>query len=178
MNHFFDIGANVGQTFTDYLTKTDKYDGWTIWCFEPSPRHLPPLMSEVKKWSDRYKIIVCPFGVWSHTDILSFYQKDDPRGDSFESYLASDHVTNNIEGEYQLLCPVMGINELLKSVDEVEVKLDCEGAEYPVLEALIGSPYLSKIKALYVEFHTIGTAHREPSDIIASFPIPIIPWTF
>ena len=37
-HHFFDIGANIGQTFDDFLTKTTAFDGWDVWCFEPSPR--------------------------------------------------------------------------------------------------------------------------------------------
>ena len=115
MNHFFDIGANVGQTFDDYLCKTNKYDGYTVWCFEPSPRHVPALMNKAVENSKRYTINVCPFGLRGRITVSKFYQKDDPRGDSFESYLASDHETKNMEYGYAIYSPAIGIADFIKS---------------------------------------------------------------
>lgn len=178
--NFFDIGANRGQTFEDFLTKTTKYDGWTIWCFEPSPRHLPQLMENVKQYRDRYKIIICPFGVGAESQFKTFYQKDDPRGDSFHRYLASDHETVNLDLGYELMCPVVGIWEVLELADPVEIKIDAEGSEYQILPMLRRSPLLSRVTALYVEFHDVGQPKELAQELIDAFQdtVPIQPWTF
>ena len=47
--HFFDVGANVGQTFDDYLTKQPRFDGCHVWCFEPSPRHFVALCRKSRR---------------------------------------------------------------------------------------------------------------------------------
>lgn len=177
--NFFDIGANIGQTFEDFLTKTTKYDGWTIWCFEPSPRHLPQLMENVKQFRDRYKIIICPFGVGAESEFKTFYQKDDPRGDSFHHYLASDHETVNLDLGYELMCPVIGIADLLAMVDQVEIKIDAEGAEYEILGKMLNCN-LRNVHALYVEFHDVGQPKELAQELIDAFQntLPIQPWTF
>lgn len=182
MNHFLDIGANTGQTFDEFLSKDPKYDGWTVWCFEPSPRHLPELMKTAERYRDRYHINICPFGVWSNDGYGLFRQKDDPRGDSFFPELATDHVVNNLDTGYQMIVPQSGIGAILRNYpddDIVVVKLDCEGAEYPILEALLKSPELRKVNELYVEFHNVGQPEGTAQGLIDAFAnlCPIKPWT-
>jgi FkbM family methyltransferase len=165
MKHFFDVGANIGQTFDDYLLKHPAWLGGEIWCFEPSPRHLPALMAKAASMADQFRVHVCPFGLRGDSGVRSFFQKDDPRGDSFESYLASDHLTQNMETGYTLHGVSIGIDVavcgLTKPGDEVTLKLDCEGSEYSILTALLNQPAtLERISAILVEFHTIKTNER------------------
>lgn len=160
--HFFDVGANVGQTFDDYLLKSDYCNGADVWCFEPSPRHLPGLIERVSRADvrDRFKIHVCPFGLRGGNGIETFFQKDDPRGDSFEHYLASDHLTKNIPTGYALHQFACGVRLMIlghtKPGDEIVLKLDCEGSEYNLLNALANQPdALERISRILVEFHFI-----------------------
>ena len=160
MKHFLDVGANIGQTFDDFLTKTTEWDGATVWCFEPSPRHVPALMEKAKELSARYKINICPFGLADCTTMATFFQKDDARGDSFAQILYSDHVTENLETGYQLSLLVLSITDFLnaqtKPEDEVTIKLDCEGSEYGILSDLFinGAKLAPRIKKIYLELHT------------------------
>ena len=160
MKHFLDVGANIGQTFDDFLTQTTDWDGATIWCFEPSPRHVPPLMDKAKTLSTRYKINICPFGLADCTTIMPFYQKDDARGDSFAQILYSDHVTENLEAGYHLSLLVLSVTDFLnfqtKPEDEVTIKLDCEGSEYGILSDLFvnGQKLAPRIRKIYLELHT------------------------
>lgn len=180
MIQFLDCGANVGQTFTDFLCHNKRYDGCSVWCFEPSPRHVPELMQTANQFRMRYDIRICPFGITGETGVQEFYEKDDPRGDSFESHLASDHLTVNLNNGYRIMAPTISIWRIFGMINEedrISIKLDVEGSEYGILESM-KTMDLSQVDELFVEWHTIGSSHREPREIIDSFPIPILPWNF
>lgn len=162
--HFLDIGANIGQTFTDYLRQNRQFDGCEVWCFEPSPRHVPALMQTAQMWQHSYKIHICPFGLRGHNEITRFYMKDDPRGDSFAVNLASDHKTENLQTGYILEGYAHGLVEFLvdktQPGDKVVIKIDAEGSEYSILTELAcqlqGDPeMLARIDRIMVEWHTI-----------------------
>jgi FkbM family methyltransferase len=186
MNHFLDVGANIGQTFKDYLNPRAEYDGWNVWCFEPSPRHIHALMDEAKHQSSRYTIHVCPFGVRGYSGILPFYTKDDPRGDSFEENLASDHQTNNLNEGYSLHAVSYGIASVIlsasKTGDQVVLKLDCEGSEYDILAALLHrQESLKRVSRILVEWHKIDNPIRSSEELIEDFikaGKPLEAWMF
>jgi FkbM family methyltransferase len=92
--HFFDVGANNGQTFQDYLAPGSHYDGWKVWCFEPSPRHWEQLIKTVNEYKTRFQIVLCPFGLSDTTDMAPFYEKGDPRGDSFQQQFVVPNQTS------------------------------------------------------------------------------------
>lgn len=160
VKHFFDVGANIGQTFKDYLNPSTEFDGWDVWCFEPSPRHLPELMAECKRQSahGRYKIHVCPFGLAFDSASSVFYQKDDPRGDSFAIDLESDHKPLNEDHGYSLHCATLSVAEFILQntmpEDKILLKVDAEGSEYALLTDLLSSPIsCSRISEILVEWH-------------------------
>ena len=177
--HFFDIGANVGQTFDQFLSQTTEYDGWTIWCFEPSPRHFAQLLENCARYRDRYIINICPFGIGEYSKLLRFYEKDDPMGDSFEERLWNDHEPKNINNGYTVIAHALSIqeviDELIPEEDSVIVKLDVEGSEYGILESLaLDTP--KQIKKLLVEWHNIGSPHDTPENLVARQHVPVEGW--
>lgn len=194
MKHFFDVGANVGQTFDDYLFKDSAYNGWNIWCFEPSPRNLAPLL---KKASDlavtgKYNVTICPFGLWDKTGTFSFYEKDikywcgeyigkeNGQGDSF----IKDWVINN-KAPYQVIASAVDVNNFIINNtvedDTIHIKLDCEGAEYNILQKLLEAPLvLKRIKLLLIEWHDIGKNHEKQQLLETYFKlnIPVAEWKY
>ncbi|MDE1170863.1 MAG: FkbM family methyltransferase [Verrucomicrobium sp.] len=159
-NHFFDVGANVGQTFDDFLLNHPQFDGWDIWCFEPSPRHVPALIEKARALTSRYRIHICPFGLRGRSGPQTFFQKDDERGDSFESYLASDHETVNLDTGYLLHSAAYEAGQFILQHtapdDKIWLKLDCEGSEFDLLSTLIGNTEaLARVDQILVEWHTI-----------------------
>jgi FkbM family methyltransferase len=162
MNHFFDIGANAGQTFDNFLVKTEEYDGWTVWCFEPSPRHFTSLLETVRRYRTRYQIIICPFAVTEQSGFFTLYEKVDSQGDS----LIEDFIVENATSGYTLSVLGASLSALLlhhiADSDKVVLKLDCEGAEYGILENLLAYPeVLPKISRLLVEWHAKAGEHAE-----------------
>jgi FkbM family methyltransferase len=188
MNHFFDVGANIGQTFDDFLVKQTAFDGWCIWCFEPSPRHVPALMEKAASVSSRYRVFVCPFGLRGNGAVMNFFQKDDARGDSFESFLASDHLTQNLRPGFELCVYAAGITDMIlgatKPGDKIVLKLDCEGSEYDLLGALIrNAQALERVARILVEWHTIrpGGSLEQQNDLIRQYSAigkPLEQWMF
>lgn len=163
MNHFFDVGANIGQTFTDYLVGNKNHDGWKIWCFEPSVRHLPQLVAQIEAVKTRYSVVLCPFGISGESTTAQFYPKIDPRGDSFEQYLYCNPPTPvvNLSAGYELVFPMVSLPEFIlrhtAPGDVIELKLDCEGGEFTALPALLNYPEaLNRISTFFVEFHHNG----------------------
>jgi hypothetical protein len=108
----------------------------------------------------RYWVHVCPFGIRGESGSLAFHQKDDPRGDSFEPYLASDHLTANMRTSYDLRVFSAGIEDAVYAftlpADKIVLKLDCEGSEFSILEKLLRAPSaLQRMTEIHVEFHHI-----------------------
>ena len=157
MNHFFDVGANIGQTFDQYLCGNKNHDGWK------SVRHLPALVARIEQVKTRYSVVLCPFGIGGENTTAQFYPKADPRGDSFEQYLYCNPPTPvvNLTAGYELVFPMVSLPEFIlrhtSPEDNIELKLDCEGGEFTALPALLNYPEaLKRISTFFVEFHHNG----------------------
>jgi FkbM family methyltransferase len=153
MNYFFDIGSNIGQTFYWYLNGTKEFDGWTVFCFEPSPRNFNKLLKAIDVYKNRYNIIVCPFGLSDGTGVSEFFLKTDPAGDSYNK----DWVIND-PNQLPVLSPtieaVSFIKQYTKENDNIVLKLDCEGYEYNILYNLLNKAHLIKrCSKIMVEWH-------------------------
>jgi FkbM family methyltransferase len=183
MTHFLDIGAHVGNTFDRFLCKITEFDGATIWAFEPSPRHLPGLMATAERYSKRFQIKICPFGLWNGSALLRFWEKDDSQGDSFCSEL---NQTQNLAAGYELMIPVVSITEFIRTHippdDSITIKLDAEGAEYAILDDLKESHQLSQINKIMLEWHTCPQMQRydaqQLTSIFQQLGCPLTRWMF
>lgn len=165
MKHFLDVGANTGQTFGDFLLSRGEFDGATVWCFEPSPRHVQALMARVAEVRQRYAAVeVCAYGLGATTGEAVFYLKDDPRGDSFWAWTRTDHEPRNV-ATIRTAC--IGIVPWLQAhtapADDVTLKLDCEGAEHGIMLALLNGPAdaLGRVREVLVEWHEVQGRERE-----------------
>lgn len=162
MIHFLDIGANAGQTFDTYLRHHAELFGSTVYCFEPSPRHLATLMTTVEGYSDRFNIVVCPFGLGAENRVLRLHEKEDPMGDSFwlEFTNGLNQVIKDRYAPYRVYSSVMSISSFLLNQipkgEEVIIKIDAECAEYEMLDDLMAhKEALEHVSKLMVEFHFI-----------------------
>ena len=157
MKHFFDIGANVGQTF-DYLETLDRdFSDYKFWLFEPSPRHLSGLIKKCE--SVKYDVTVCPFGVGGATQHKIFFEKDDVLGDSFHDWHASDHEPANRTDTYRVVSSIIGIQEAIAKFtdfdDDIILDIDAEGSEHEILPALMNSTVFWRVREIWVEWHRI-----------------------
>ncbi len=186
-SHFFDVGANIGQTFDQFLCATNIYDGWTVWCFEPSPRHHAALLTKSQQMRDRFVVKVCPFGLSDRSAIVRFFEKDDALGDSFEERLAGMRSTSNLSNGYEIMAPVFSVCDFIKHMtndnDVIHMKIDAEGAEYAILSDLSRAELRYPIKKLWVEFHDCDSEnkYRSREELQNQFKesgLPIEEWLF
>lgn len=180
--HFFDIGGNIGQTFDWLATLDDDYRDHVIWVFEPSPRHFAKLIEKCKSVSNKYEIKLCPFGIGGKNSTLKFYEKDDDKGDSFKSWLASDHEVTNIDNGYEVVASMISLPEFIlqntASNDSIVLDIDTEGSEYEILDALLNNKEaLSRVKLIITEFHFIEEKEktRSKSDLVKGFEAAGVP---
>ena len=164
---FFDIGANTGTTFDWLATQPHDYRDHTFYLFEPSPRHFAALLSRCEvKAKLGYSIRVCPFGLAGSTGIFPLWEKDDPQGDSFYGWTASDHTPKNISTGYDVVAAGVALAEAIRVItspqDSVVLDIDAEGAEYDMLWDLARSRVLKRVTRIMVEFHHIPG--RNPSE--------------
>lgn len=157
MRYFYDIGANQGQTFDWYLLK-GKFSDCHVVCFEPSPRHLQILLNKMRSLQGKFAAMtLVPVGLYDYNGIAEFFQKNTHMSDS----LFFDHVNKhvkNIPPAVKLEVPVMRLTDFIsshtKDGDEVLLKIDAEGAEFAILEDLLGSPEaMARVKSCLVEWH-------------------------
>ncbi len=191
MNHFFDIGANIGSTFDNYLLKTNDYDGWHIWCFEPSPRNISELRercSDIIHSDHNYKITICPFALAAKTQWRKLYEKSTSEGDSlFETtFVGDEEVINQPTLALDIVCTTVNVVDfMLLAIPEggkAVLKIDCEGAEYEIMGAIMASPpAISRIERVLIEYHGL---ERHETDLrlrlskeFLRLNIPVSEWT-
>ena len=164
MNHFFDIGANVGQTFDWLRTKPEgqRYEDHQFWMFEPSPRHLPVLMEHcaIERLTRKPGITVCPFGLAGGTGAGFIFEKDDRLGDSFHEQVETDHKTENIGVPRGIMAACVALPDIIAAVtkpdDKLVLDIDAEGSEYEMLTALVMAPVMfRRVVEVFVEWHVI-----------------------
>lgn len=155
MKYFFDVGANVGQTFTEFLMKDPTWADYHVVCIEPSPRFWPALITTAERYGHHFRgVTVITAAITAGGQGLApFYQKTQPLADSLD-----ESFRTNLSLGYDLLVPTLGLMHTISSVaknrdDEVVIKLDVEGAEYPILSALLPSVTSSVVKRIFVEWH-------------------------
>jgi FkbM family methyltransferase len=164
MLHFLDVGANEGQTFDCYLSSHPEYDGCHVWCIEPSPRVMLPLLQKAYQLREKYQIHVCPFGLRAFSGLVPFYMMaTGSPADSFEVT-----VGPVMQCGYSIDTYAVGLREFLRYVlkphDTAVLKLDCEGSEYELLTCLLDSTSLSYVTKIMVEFHQVKLISSMPGE--------------
>jgi FkbM family methyltransferase len=163
VKYFFDVGANVGQTFPDYLMKHPAWRDYHVVCIEPSPRHWPKLLDAADRYAQHFQGVTVITAAISgnRPGLVPFYQKTQPLADSLDQTFRT-----NLSAGYELLVPTLGLMQTVLSVakehgDEVVIKLDVEGAEYGILSDLLPCVTSSLIKRIFVEWHDPATVNYE-----------------
>jgi FkbM family methyltransferase len=180
MNHFLDIGANVGNTFDMYLLKTNEYDGYHIWCFEPSPRHISALRQrcrEIMSHNDHnFTITVCPFALSDYTGYAQVYETVDTLGDSLNE--------TSMDRPIELMCGVVSARDFIMSeippLDKMVVKIDVEGSELKIVDSILlcGERVKTQIDKVLIEFHACTQPFQDEITLkIKQENIPVVWWT-
>lgn len=154
MKHFIDLGAYTGDTvreFQNWVQLIDKPENWTVHSFEPNP-NLHDQMIRVSR--DYNNVIFDNSAAWIADGFIEFAadQSDTPMG---STVMQGKHAIWDISPRMRVKC--FDFSQWLKKTfnenDHVIVKMDIEGAEFPVLEKMIKDHSITIPKLLLVEFH-------------------------
>jgi FkbM family methyltransferase len=153
-----DGGAHIGETVLAFeKSKLFAKHPWQVVSFEPNP----VLVSQIPK---RPYLTVLNQAIW-HTDgIIDFqFSPQDTLGGSAMATVVPAPDMKSIK------VPAVDLGRWLlqnyRGEDVVYLKLDIEGAEYPVLHKMLRDGSMTYVDKLYVEFHGVqqANAQKKPS---------------
>lgn len=144
-----DCGANVGL-FTERMAAT----GATVFAFEPDPWTYRQLDAKFRR---KTNVIVRNEAVGVCDGIINFYRDADFELNPNAHSLSSSVIERSDRKQVALEVPVINfINFLSKIPDPIKViKMDIEGAEVELLEALLQSDQAKKLRSVFVETHEL-----------------------
>lgn len=166
---FVDGGANLGQGFTFFASYYPpgkvEYD-----IFEPNPNCLGRLRQVVAGFSPD-TVRVHPVALSTQDGETRLYGITESEGGRLSTGASINRHQHSVfydaNPEHAITVPTIDFCAFLKSrhqrYETIIVKLDIEGAENDVLEALIEQNGLAYIDTLYIEFHAFllkGTGRR------------------
>ena len=156
MKVFIDCGAFDGRSVRNFRKLYKDSGDFKIYCFEPD---TPDLIKEEgvevinKAVSDRY------------CKTLLFI------GDPQSSSLYSLKTTGNVDPANYKIVKCIDLSSWIKSnfkpTDTIILKLNVEGAEYPILKKLAADGILDWFNQLYVNWHwnKIGMSKKEHDEV-------------
>jgi FkbM family methyltransferase len=143
--------AGVGEDTGFELALIRRF-GCDIWALDPTPRAAQHAQ-RIAREEPSYHFM--PVGLWHEDRLMRFYEASDPE-DVSHSALNLQRTTRYFEARCRPLDVLMNA----AGHDRIDLlKMDIEGAEYPVIGHLLHAGVLPKI--LLVEFH-----HREPGRLL------------
>lgn len=154
---FLDCGSNCGQGFEHFNSiYGDEYE---YHMFEANPNCQEFL---IEKYGDRKNIIINKKAVFNKDGEMKFhwattvptsvggsliYEHNDKYHDPNDKNFYTEISVETVDiGRY--------IDELYENGSEIILKLDVESSEYDILESLIETKTIHKLKTIYCEFHT------------------------
>lgn len=151
---FLDVGAHEGQTLEEVTKPSYSFD--RIIAFEPMPA--------------QYAHLVARFGAMSAVELLNYGLADATSArpiygtnDQMEASIYA--AKNDVDATVVTWCQILEASEFFRrhitGDDTVIVKLNCEGAEVPILNNLIDTGEIHKIANVMVDFDIRKVVGRE-----------------
>jgi FkbM family methyltransferase len=152
MRVFLDVGAHVGETLQQALDP--RYGFARVVCFEPVEACWPAL----ERLADD-RVEICRFGLWKETCRRPMYGA----GSQGASLFPDSGGTGGTE-VVELVRASEWFENHLTGRDEVYLKLNVEGSEADILDDLMQSGEIAKVRSALVDFDVRkmpSLAHRE-----------------
>lgn len=141
-----DAGAHVGEFARTIHTKY----GCRVMCFEPVKRFY----DELKKNTEGLHIMILPIGIGATTRTESF---------SIKGVMSGPYADNPERETVDLIA----VADIVNSAEEIALmKLNVEGGEYEVMEAILDSGMAPRVKNFQIQFHSVIPDCRERRDRI------------
>lgn len=143
MNVFLDLGTHYGEGLAKFVTRLGITREWQVHAYEPNPTIHQPAMPS---WVNLHREAI------SVANGTAKFQRYGARGDSGGSSLILDFGDKFGEPVEVTTVDILDVLQPFSN-DDIYIKLDIEGAEYVVLDRMLSSPVLNRIRLLSVEWH-------------------------
>jgi FkbM family methyltransferase len=151
-----DCGSNTCRVLAERIRRGSETE---FFAFEPQPE-LASCVDDVRRRYPKLPIHFSAKAVWVHDGMENLYRAT-AWGPNYRggSTLLQGHVNNAARVDYSSPLPVACIDfsrwvrNTFERRDHLVVKMDIEGAEYPVLEKMIVDGTIDYVTKLIVEFH-------------------------
>ena len=153
MKVFLDVGAHTGESLN--AVRDPKYGFDRIYCFEPAHACWPALEAVADP-----RVGVCRFGLWNRTEERPLYDA----GSIGASLFADKFRTERGDEPARFVRATDWFREHLADADEIFLKLNCEGAEADIVDDLLDSGELARVRSVMVDPDVRkipSQAHRE-----------------
>lgn len=141
-----DLGAHIGKSAIEFSHVARK-----VIAFEPNPTNF----AQMGLMTKRYRNIEIVNKAVSFEDGTTQLYFEDAKPGRFYEGATIVGGKSNVSYANHVDVETISAKTLLESVDaeQIVVKMDIEGAEYMVLDAILESDHLDRIKKIYVECH-------------------------
>jgi FkbM family methyltransferase len=163
MKAFIDCGAYKGSATHHFWLNIGDPTGWKVHCFEPNPNHR-------RKYKNA---TVHKRAVWVGDGSAKFYiskRKKTSPGCS----LVRKKKTGSLDKKHPVRVKTIDLSAWIKDTfsegDTIYLKMDIEGAEYPVLEKMVQDKTINMVNKLFVEYHRKEARVSKPRhlDLVAA----------
>lgn len=170
---FLDAGANNGGSTRKFRAKYDKECEYFIYSFEPNPFFF-------NNFKNIKKHILVRKAVWVEDTQLDFYLDKDPlkAGSTLIKSKKSAILDKKNPIKVEALDFSRWLKDNLSKDDHIILKMDIEGAEYKVLNKMIGDNTFSYIDELWIEWHQrkVRLPVEEHDALVSKINIPTKKW--
>ena len=171
MKTYIDIGTNSIGGYETLCKELSMDNTWNKIFIEPNPECYEYIEKQIINDVTCKLIKAAASSIEGEFELIT---RDDMKSDSAATIMGLKFITDSIGSVNQQVpsynkykVKSITLDSILEDIDsdEIYIKMDCEGAEYDILESL-KAKYLYKIKKLYVEFHAHNDVMRQRRDNI------------
>lgn len=143
---FIDVGGYEGQTLDEVIKPRWNFD--TIYCLEPMPRQFQVL---TEKYSNLENVELFEYGLSDKTGPAIIY------GDNSIMEASIYSTKRDVDASFETVCQFVEASEFLNRIPlslnkKIIMKLNCEGAEYNILQNLIDTGSIWRLFNVMIDF--------------------------
>jgi len=140
---FIDVGGYEGQTLDEVIKPHWGFD--KIYCLEPMPRQFEVL---TQKYSHLENVELLEYGLSDQTGFALIY------GDNSIMEASMYDEKRDVNSSFETMCQFVEASEFVNKLfeDKIIMKLNCEGAEYVILQNLIDTGSIWRLENVMIDF--------------------------
>jgi FkbM family methyltransferase len=163
---FIDLGSHYGSVIRRFMGSSQYTSDYVIYAFEPNPAITNTVLMQYPKC-----VTIHREAAWLFDGEIEFYLNSNPKYQGATVF--KEKTTGWLDKEHPVKVPCIDFSVWLKKFfrkdDQIILKCNIEGAEYPLFNKLMDDGTINFIKKIYMSYHwnKIGMI-KEAHDVFVS----------